>query len=95
MENIQEGLILLGVGMPTVFIILILIIYMSKGLIALVNKYVPAEVIQKKAVPAMASATGQVDGQTTAAIILSVSLLTAGKGKVTKIENYKQAIHIL
>ena len=38
------------VGMTTVFAILLIVIYISKGLISLVNKYAPEEVVVKKSV---------------------------------------------
>lgn len=90
MENIQTGLLLMVVGMTTVFIILLIVIYLGKGLIALVNKYAPEEVIVKKQAPVraatVAAATGSLSNQETAAIISAVSAATGGKGKVTKIE---------
>lgn len=36
------------VGMTTVFAILMIVIYLGKGLIVLVNKYAPEEIIVKK-----------------------------------------------
>lgn len=48
MENIETGLLLMVVGMTTVFAILLIVIYLGKGLIALVNKYAPEEVVVKK-----------------------------------------------
>ncbi|MDH6535311.1 oxaloacetate decarboxylase [Parabacteroides sp. 52] len=87
MENIQTGLLLMTVGMTTVFIILLIVIYLGKGLIALVNKYVPEEVIVKKQNPTrVAVATGSISSQDTAAIVSAVSAATGGQGKVTKIE---------
>jgi oxaloacetate decarboxylase gamma subunit len=43
MENMETALLLLVVGMGTVFAILLLLIYLGKFLIALVNKYAPEE----------------------------------------------------
>ena len=37
MENIESGLLLMVVGMTTVFAILLIVIYLGKGLITLVN----------------------------------------------------------
>lgn len=48
MENIETGLLLMVVGMTTVFIILLIVIALGKGLIALVNKYAPEETAAKK-----------------------------------------------
>lgn len=90
MENIQTGLLLLAVGMTTVFAILLLVIYLGKGLIALVNKFAPEEVIVKKQAPAaavaVAAASGGIPNQETAAIVSAISMITGGQGKVTKIE---------
>ena len=41
MEPLNEALKLMVVGMATVFSILLIVIYLGKSLIALVNKYVP------------------------------------------------------
>ena len=79
------------VGMTTVFAILLIVINLGKGLIVLVNKYAPEEIIVKKqvtpqrqAVPA--SPVGGITNQTTAAIVSAVSVVTGGQGKVVKIE---------
>ena len=88
MENIETGLLLMIVGMTTVFAILLIVIYLGKGLIVLVNKYAPEEIIVKKQVTPQwqaASAAG-ITNQTTAAIVSAVSIVTGGKGKVVKIE---------
>lgn len=88
MENIQTGLLLMMVGMVTVFIILMIIIYLGKGLITLVNKYAPEEIVVKKQAPVhvATAAVGNMTNQETAAIISAVSAATGGQGKVTKIE---------
>ena len=57
MENIETGLLLMVVGMTTVFAILLIVIYLGKGLIVLVNKYAPEEIIAKKPVAAGRSGT--------------------------------------
>ena len=79
------------VGMTTVFAILLIVINLGKGLIILVNKYAPEEIIVKKqtAVQAPALATAQatsIPHPTTAAIVSAVSAITRGQGKVVKIE---------
>ena len=89
MENIETGLLLMIVGMTTVFAILLIVINLGKGLIALVNKYAPEEVIVKKQVATAQAATtqtGSIPGKTTAAIVAAVCMVTGGQGKVTKIE---------
>jgi len=82
MENIKLGLLLMIVGMVTVFAILLIVINLGKALIALVNKYAPAEE-KKKAKKIVSQA---IEPTIAAAIAAAISLLTQGKGKVTKIE---------
>ncbi len=94
MENIETGLLLMAVGMLTVFAILLIVINLGKGLILLVNKYAPEEVVVKKAAPVRtkvvapvaASVAPVVGGSETVAIVSAVSVLTAGQGKVVRIE---------
>ena len=96
MENIETGLLLMVVGMTTVFAILLIVINLGKGLIVLVNKYAPEEIIAKKpvaaavrvqtATPTQTTAIGSLSGQETAAIVSAISAVTRGQGKVNKIE---------
>lgn len=88
MENIETGLLLMAVGMTTVFAILLIVINLGKGLIALVNKYAPEEVVVKKQTARQTDTTqaGSIPGKTTAAIVAAVSMVTGGQGKVSKIE---------
>ena len=44
MENLNTALLLMVVGMATVFAILLIVINLGKALIAQVNKYAPEEV---------------------------------------------------
>ena len=48
MENLNTALLLMVVGMATVFAILLIVINLGKALIALVNKYAPEEVTPAK-----------------------------------------------
>lgn len=84
MENLSTALLLMVVGMSTVFIILLIVIYLGKLLISLVNKYAPPEEVPVKheAVPKPMPLSGQV----LAAITAAVSVVTQGKGKVAKVE---------
>ncbi len=84
MENIGLGLMLMAVGMITVFVILLIVINLSKLLIAIVNKVAPEEVVTKKAVASTAPAV--IDPNTMAAIKGAVNIVTGGKGKVMKVE---------
>lgn len=85
MENLETGLLLMVVGMATVFVILLIVIYLSQLLIKLVNKVAPEEEPKKKPAPvATSSDTGTMD-----AIKAAVDILTAGKGQVIKIEKLR------
>lgn len=83
MENLNTALLLMVVGMATVFAILLIAIYLGKGLIALVNKYAPEEVA-----PAKAAANGPAPIPTNilAAINAAVAVVTHDKGRVAKVE---------
>lgn len=82
MENIGLGLMLMVVGMATVFVILLIIIWLSQYLISLVNKIAPEEEPKKRSVSSRSSTDeGSMD-----AIKTAVNILTAGKGQVIKIE---------
>lgn len=83
MENLNTALLLMVVGMATVFAILLIVIYLGKGLIALVNKYAPEEVVPVK--PA-ANNHATIPGNILAAINAAVTVVTQGKGKVSKVE---------
>ena len=87
MENFELGILLLSVGMTTVFVILLIVIYLGKGLIILVNKYAPEEVIAKKQPPTHSSGSNpSLPDATLAAIVAAVGVTTEGKGKVIKVE---------
>ena len=78
MENRGVGLMLMVVGMATVFVILLIVIYLSKYLITVVA---PEETPKKAPAVAPTADTGAMD-----AIKAAVEILTAGKGQVIKIE---------
>lgn len=89
MENIETGLLLMVVGMATVFVILLIVIYLGKALIWAVNKYAPEEEGTKKVAKVTAAVkapTNALSSQETAVIVSAVSMATQGLGKVVKIE---------
>ena len=89
MENIETGLLLMVVGMATVFVILLIVIYLGKALIWAVNKYAPEEEGTKKVAKVAAAVkapTNALSSQETAVIVSAVSMATQGLGKVVKIE---------
>lgn len=85
MENLGLGLMLMVVGMITVFAILLIVINLSKLLIAIVNKVAPEEEVVKKTART-SSAPVVIDPNTMAAIKGAVNIVTGGKGKVMKVE---------
>lgn len=82
-ESIFGALELLVVGMLTVFVILLIVIYFGQFLIYAVNKFAPAEEPVKKKTAAVPVA--QIDANTKAIIESAVNQLTNGTGKVTNI----------
>ena len=84
MENLETAFLLMGVGMATVFVILLIVIYLGKLLISLVNKYAPEEVVSVKQTSSQAPVP--IPGNILAAITAAVNVVTQGKGKVTKVE---------
>lgn len=84
MENIETAILLMVVGMATVFVILLIVIYLGKLLITLVNKYAPEEVAPAKQETPRGPAP--ILGNILAAITAAVNVVTQGKGKVTKVE---------
>lgn len=84
MDNFMEALKLMGVGLITVFLVLLLIIWIGNLLIKLVNKIAPEEEkVVKKAAP---SQSAPIDPQVMQAISKAVELATNGKGRIEKIE---------
>lgn len=85
MENVDLGLMLMAVGMITVFLILLIVINLSRLLIAIVNRVAPEETVVKKAAASQAAPVA-IDPATLAAIKGAVNVVTGGKGKVMKVE---------
>ena len=84
MENLETAFLLMVVGMATVFVILLIVLYLGKLLISLVNKYAPEEVVSVKQTSSQAPVP--IPGNILAAITAAVNVVTQGKGKVTKVE---------
>ena len=82
MENIGIGLQLMAVGMCTVFLILLIVIWGGKLLIKAVNKIAPEEEVSNKKAKAVA-VVESIDAQTRAILDQVVSQITGGKGHVS------------
>ena len=86
MENLGLGVLLMIVGMITVFIILWIIISFGNLLIRLINKYAPEENIKVAVRPVVAGVSSDIPDPIVAAIVSAVSVTTQGKGIVTSIK---------
>ncbi len=83
MENFSLGITLMLVGMITVFAILLIVIYLSKLLIVLINKYAPEEVAPMKTPHAAVAAISATTMNVIAAVVAKI---TGGKGRVKTVE---------
>lgn len=83
-ENLMQSLQLLGIGLTTVFSVLLLIIFFGNVLIRLINKYAPEEEAPKS--KAVSSTPNPVDANVAQAINMAISQITKGKSKADKIE---------
>ena len=82
-SNFELALQLLGIGMITVFIILLLVVLIGNVIVRVVNKYMPeAEVVTKK----VARSTATIDPRKVSAIVAAIQAVTNGNGKVANIE---------
>lgn len=81
MDQMNEAITIMAVGMITVFFILFLIVFIGNTIILLSNKYLPEEIIPVK----LKKAT-ETSNNTFAAITAAIEVVTKGKGKVTNIK---------
>lgn len=84
MSDFGFALELMGVGMITVFIILLLVVVVGNLIIRLVNRFIPEEVTTT--ISNAASMATELNKKKIAAIVSAVNTVTKGKGRVTKIE---------
>lgn len=80
MDNLGIGFELMVVGMSTVFLILLIVIWGGKLLIKAINKIAPEEVVSLKKDTTSGAA---VDSSTMAILQQVVSQITRGKGRVS------------
>lgn len=87
-QDFNTALVLLAVGMTTVFVILSLVVLSGRLLIRLVNAYAPEPLAVRTSapVPLISSNEPNVSPAVVAAIVATVDHITGGKGKVQKIE---------
>ncbi len=82
MTDIGIGLQLMVVGMCTVFVILIIVIWGGKLLINVVNKIAPEEVGDTRKEQKASAQVATIDGTTMVVLQEVVSKLTGGKGRI-------------
>ncbi|MCQ2141605.1 MAG: OadG family protein [Bacteroidales bacterium] len=76
MGNFMFGLQLMLIGMVTVFAILLIVIYGSRFLVYVINKFVPAEVVAAKE---------KSDNVPMDVLQQAVSQITGGKGHIVNV----------
>ncbi len=81
--NFSTSLMLMGIGLATVFAVLLLIIWLGNLMVKLINKYAPEEEAPKAKTSAAPAA---VDSNVAQAINLAIMQITGGKSKAEKIE---------
>lgn len=79
----SEALLLMAVGMITVFVVLLLVVLLGNVIIRFVNRFIPEEVSNKGS---QGGQTPAVDSKIYAAICSAVSVVTAGKGSVVDVK---------
>ena len=81
MNPIGKALELMGVGMGTVFLVLLLIIFLSGLLVKALNRWAP-----EAEAPAAVKKTAEIPAKTIAAITAAIGIASKGKAQVVKIE---------
>ncbi len=81
MENMNEALSLLVVGMMMVFLILFLVVIIGNVVVLLTNRYIP--VVEK---PTDSGAGKGINPKKVAVIAAVVDMITGGAGKVDSIQ---------
>ncbi|MDO5523999.1 MAG: OadG family transporter subunit [Bacteroidia bacterium] len=85
MENLDEALSLLLVGMITVFIILSLVVFIGNMVVRFTNRFIPQESLAVKK-DIVAGKTKPLSPAKIAAVIAAVEAVTGGRGKIEKID---------
>ncbi|MFB6340479.1 hypothetical protein ACE1ET_02095 [Saccharicrinis sp. FJH62] len=80
-SDYQMAFSLLAIGMITVFIILMLVVYVGKAIILFTNRFIKLPLEEK-----IAEVRQTINPKKLAAISAAVSIVTNGKGVVEKVE---------
>lgn len=89
MENLNEAISLLLVGMITVFVILSLVVFIGNMVIRLTNRFLPVETIATKKTIVSGKAAPSNPAKI-AAVIAAVEAITGGKGRIDKINKLEK-----
>lgn len=81
-DYLQQALMLLGVGMVTVFIILWIVVLVGNGIILFVNRFIPLEEAPLK----RTGLSHRMEATRLAAITAAVQIATQGQGRIISIE---------
>jgi oxaloacetate decarboxylase gamma subunit len=82
-DYLQQALMLLGVGMVTVFIILWIVVLVGNGIILFVNRFIP---LKEEASMKRTGLSHQMEATRLAAITAAVQIATQGQGRIISIE---------
>lgn len=89
-EELNLALVVFGVGMITVFVILGLVVLTGHFLIKIVNRFFPEAAIKSPLISSKLNTSvnnhSNPSKAKVAAIVAAIDLMTAGKGKVDRIE---------
>ena len=88
-EQLSTALVVLLVGMITVFVVLSLVVLSGKVLISIVNKYAPEKSSKKTTTSRTSPITrksSQISSSKVAAIVAAVQQVTQGKGYIRDIK---------
>jgi len=87
-DGLSEALLILAVGMITVFAILAMVVITGQLLIRLTNRFVPDVRVMKPArsTASYGKSNNSLDKKKIAAIMAAVEVVTGGRGRVRKIE---------
>jgi len=92
-ESLSQALLVMVVGMITVFIVLGLVVLTGKLLIRFVNHFLPeaAKFSPKpsRTTPVIPTSTTSFNEKKLAAIVAAVDVVTKGQGRITNIEKLK------
>ena len=87
-EDFTTGLMLLAVGMITIFVVLSLVVITGNLLIRFVNQYFPDVPVTSPS-PLQPSGSAEISPQIVSAIVGAVDIVTQGAGKITSIQQEK------